>query len=67
MRFQPPGVGVFEFVRVSSLRAAQLMRGCTARVPVGHQFATTAIREVAEGKIVGTRVDAVIGKGMPKG
>jgi hypothetical protein len=37
----------FEFVRLASLRTAQLMRGCTARVPASLKFTTTAQREVA--------------------
>jgi DNA-directed RNA polymerase subunit K/omega len=41
----------FEFVRVSTLRAAQLMRGCTARVPAGIRAIVTAQREVAAGKV----------------
>jgi DNA-directed RNA polymerase subunit K/omega len=41
----------FEFVIVASLRAAQLMRGCTARVPASAKAVVTAQREVAEGKV----------------
>jgi len=41
----------FEFVIVASLRAAQLMRGCTARVPPSPKAVVTAQREVAEGKV----------------
>jgi len=44
-------MGQFEFARVSSLRAAQLMRGCVARVPERHKRTTTAQHEVAGGKI----------------
>lgn len=42
----------FTFVRVAALRAAQLTRGCTARVPPGHRHAVTAQREVLAGKVV---------------
>jgi DNA-directed RNA polymerase subunit K/omega len=42
----------FEFVIVSGLRAAQLMRGCTPRVVQSLKPITTAQREVVEGKIV---------------
>ena len=42
----------FEFVRLSALRAAQLMRGCTPRVAVAHKAVVTAQREVAEGKVI---------------
>ena len=41
----------FEFVRVASLRTAQLIRGCTPRVPVGHRSAITAQLEVVAGKV----------------
>jgi hypothetical protein len=39
----------FQFARVSSLRAAQLVRGCTPRVAPGHTVGATARREVASG------------------
>jgi DNA-directed RNA polymerase subunit K/omega len=45
-------MGKFEFARLSSLRAAQLMRGCVARVPEKHKRTTTAQHEVAAGKIL---------------
>ncbi len=48
---RPPGANPFEFVIVSSLRAAQLMRGCTPRVPAAEKVTITAQREVAEGKV----------------
>lgn len=41
----------FELVRVISLRAAQLMRGCTARVPASHRAVLTARREVEAGLV----------------
>jgi len=44
-------VNPFEFVKVAALRAAQLIRGCTARVPEGHTPVITAQREVAAGKV----------------
>ena len=47
-------MGKFEFVRLASLRAAQLMRGCTARVPERYKRTTTAQREVAAGKVCGS-------------
>lgn len=49
--FDPTLMGKFEFVRLSSLRAAQLMRGCTARVPERYKRTTTAQREIAAGKV----------------
>lgn len=41
----------FEFVRIASLRTAQLVRGCTARVIVGHRPVITAQLEVVAGKV----------------
>ena len=41
----------FEFVRIASLRAAQLMQGCTARVPARQTPILTAQLEVATGMI----------------
>jgi hypothetical protein len=50
---RPPNVGAFHFVRLSALRAAQLMRGCVAHVTWGeHKVITIAQVEVAMGKIV---------------
>jgi hypothetical protein len=46
-----PESNPFEFVRVASLRAAQLMRGCTPRVPVGRRAVITAQVEVIAGKV----------------
>ena len=48
---RPPGIGAFEFVVLTSLRAAQLTRGCRARVDGGHKVIVTAQCEVAEGKV----------------
>ncbi|HEX5006467.1 MAG TPA: DNA-directed RNA polymerase subunit omega [Hyphomonadaceae bacterium] len=48
---EPKMMGRFEFVRLSSLRAAQLIRGCTARVPEGYKRTTTAQREIAARKV----------------
>ncbi len=54
---QPDDMGRFYFVVVSSLRAAQLMRGCTPLIDtLGHKKIVTAQREVAEGAVIGTRV-----------
>jgi DNA-directed RNA polymerase subunit K/omega len=49
---RPPGFNAFEFVVLSGLRAAQLMRGCTPRVERAHKIITTAQMEVAEWKVV---------------
>jgi DNA-directed RNA polymerase subunit K/omega len=44
-------MGRFEFVRLSSLRAAQLIGGCTPRVAASCKPTTTARREVTQGKV----------------
>jgi DNA-directed RNA polymerase subunit K/omega len=48
---RPPGMGAFQFVVLSTLRAAQLIRGCRPRVDGGHKAIITAQFEVAEGKV----------------
>jgi len=48
---RPHGTNPFEFVVVSGLRAAQLMRGCIPRVERAHKVITTAQIEVATGKV----------------
>jgi hypothetical protein len=49
----PTDTSRFEFVRLASLRTAQLMRGCTARVPAARKLTTTAQREVSGGMVCG--------------
>ena len=49
---RPEEMNAFEFVILSSLRAAQLMRGCTPRVASAHKMTVTAQLEVAEAKVV---------------
>jgi DNA-directed RNA polymerase subunit K/omega len=44
-------MNAFEFVVLSSLRAAQLMRGCTPRVTTSQKMIMTAQLEVAAGKV----------------
>ena len=51
MVHRPAEYSAFEFVVISGLRAAQLMRGCPARVPGGHKRITTAQLEVAAGLV----------------
>jgi hypothetical protein len=47
----PDGMGGYMFAVLSSLRAAQLMRGCVPRVDVaGHKPTVVAQMEVAQGK-----------------
>jgi DNA-directed RNA polymerase subunit K/omega len=48
---RPEGSNRFEFVVVSALRTAQLVRGCTPRVPEALKRTTTAQLEVAAGKV----------------
>lgn len=47
----PDNIGTFEFIILSSLRAAQLMRGCTPRVDAVHKRIVTAQLEVAAGMV----------------
>ena len=49
---RPAEFNAFEFAVLSSLRAAQLIRGCTARVESTHKLVTTAQMEVAAYKVV---------------
>ena len=49
---RPDGMNAFEFAVLSSLRATQLHRGCTPRVPPSEKVAVTAQHEVAERQIV---------------
>ena len=48
---RPVHMNAFEFVVLSSLRAAQLMRGCTPRVNSTQKMIMTAQLEVAAGKV----------------
>jgi DNA-directed RNA polymerase subunit K/omega len=48
---RPAGSNPFEFVVVSGLRAAQLMRGSIPRVDREHKVISTAQLEVALGKV----------------
>ena len=49
---RPDGISAFEFSVLSGLRAAQLNRGCTPRVPISNKVAVTAQHEVAERKVI---------------
>jgi DNA-directed RNA polymerase subunit K/omega len=49
---RPDGMNAFEFVVLSSLRAAQLHRGCTPRVEPSRRVAVTAQHEIAERKVL---------------
>jgi hypothetical protein len=48
---RPPGMGAFQFVVLSKLRAAQLMRGCRPRIEGTHKATVLAQLEVSEGKV----------------
>ena len=48
---RPVHMNAFEFVVLSSLRAAQLMRGCIPRVASTQKVIMTAQLEVAAGKV----------------
>lgn len=56
---RPHGTNAFEFVVVSGLRAAQLMRGSVPRVERAHKVITTAQLEVAAGLVSRIPVDAL--------
>ena len=62
MTFVPDDFGKFELVRLSTLRARQLIQGCTPRVAAGLKRTTTAKREVLEGKVIGLPRTAVVPK-----
>jgi len=49
---RPAGVGAFQFVVLATLRAAQLVRGCTPKIDSHHKATVTAQVEVAEGKVI---------------
>jgi len=57
-------MNAFEFAVLSGLRAAQLQRGCTPRVPPSDKIAVTAQHEVAERQIVRS-VDATTSHSEP--
>ncbi len=48
---RPDGVGAFKFAVLASLRAAQLCRGCLARIEGDHCVAVTAQMEIAAGVV----------------
>jgi DNA-directed RNA polymerase subunit K/omega len=52
-------MNAFEFAVVAGLRAAQLQRGCTARVERSQKNAVTAQHEVAERKVRRDTTDAL--------
>ena len=60
MTYTQPGTNQFEFVMLSALRAAQLMRGCTPRVVAGTRPTVTAQREVAAGHVRSLPRDAAV-------
>lgn len=65
MIYRPVQTNMFEAVIVAALRAKQLMRGCTPRVPSALKFTTTARREVAAAKVsfaIGEHVNGLNGR-----
>ena len=48
---RPPGMGAFQFVILSTLRAAQLIRGCQPLIAGTHKAIITAQFEVATGRV----------------
>lgn len=52
MVHRPADFSAFEFVVMSGLRAAQLMRGCVPRIESAHKTIVTAQMEVASRKVV---------------
>jgi DNA-directed RNA polymerase subunit K/omega len=52
-------MNAFEFAVLAGLRAAQLRRGCTPRVPGSPKLAVTAQQEVAARKVLPSAAAAV--------
>jgi DNA-directed RNA polymerase subunit K/omega len=52
MVHRPAEMSSFEFVVLSGLRTAQLVRGCAPRVEGDHKRTTIAQLEVASGKVI---------------
>ena len=48
---RPADIGKFQFVVLSSLRAAQLLRGCVPKVDGGHKRTVTAQLEISLGMV----------------
>lgn len=58
---RPSSLGAFEFVVLSTLRAAQLMKGCIPKIDGGtHKSTVIAQIEVAALKVANVGIDAVI-------
>ena len=60
---RPDGIGGFEFAVLASLRASQLMRGCTPKVDGDHSVAVTALLEVSNGSVISQPAAAVVPAG----
>ena len=56
---RPAHLGRFQFAVLASLRAAQLIRGCTPRCEGIHKKTVMAQAEVASGKVVEAVVEPV--------
>ena len=57
---RPSGIGAFQFVILSSLRAVQLQRGCTPRIEGVHKHTVTAQLEVSEGKVIQSLIEPLL-------
>ena len=62
MTARPVSIGSFEFVVVTALRTAQLMRGCTPRAATSVKHMVTAQREVAAGTVARVPPDPAIAR-----
>jgi hypothetical protein len=62
---RPAGMSAFEFSVLSALRAVQLARGCTPRVPAGNTIPVTAQLEVAGGWVKRSRSQTEIDAAHP--
>ena len=67
---RPLGMGAFHFSVLATLRASQLLRGCTPRVTGIHKATVMAQLEVADGKVkqlLSVAADAIAPIALPEG
>jgi hypothetical protein len=57
---RPPNMGLFQFVVLASLRAAQLTRGCVPRAEGIHKHTVMAQLEVSQGKVVQDTMPVIV-------
>lgn len=65
MTIRPLHLNAYEFTVVSSLRAKQLLAGCTPRLPGRHSPTIMAQMEVAEGCVTRAADPAMPGEARP--